>query len=168
MSESAAEQTTAQIPAKILVIDDSESARTLLKRRLSIYGYDVIPADNSDNALKTLAKGGIDVIFLNMFIEGVSSYDFLKQIKDDEIYKNIPVIMMSSDSDIELVVRCIEAGAEDYLVKPLNQTLLRARLSNCVARKEAYDHGFLILPNYFNGSLMETITFEPKICYGFF
>lgn len=139
MSESAAEQTTTQIPAKILVIDDNESARTLLKRRLSIYGYDVIPADNSDNALKTLAKGEIDVIFLNMFIEGVSSYDFLKQIKDDEVYKNIPVIMMSSDSDIELVVRCIEAGAEDYLVKPLNQTLLRARLSNCVARKEAYD-----------------------------
>lgn len=139
MSEQATEQTIAQKPAKVLVIDSNESARTLLKRRLSIYGYEVIPADNSANALKTLSKGEVDVIFLNMFIDNISSYDFLKQIKEDELYKNIPVIMMSSDSDIELVVRCIEAGADDYLVKPLNQTLLRARLSNCVARKEAYD-----------------------------
>ena len=139
MSEAATEQIITQKSARILVIDDSESARALLKRRLSIYGYEVIPAMDSDNAFNVLRKGGVDVIFLNMFLGGESSYDFLKQIKDDELFKSIPVIMMSSDSDIELVVRCIEAGAEDYLVKPLNQTLLRARLSNCVARKEAYD-----------------------------
>lgn len=128
-----------QKKAKILVIDDHESARNLLKRRLSIYGYEVIPAANYEDAKKLLANGGIDVIFLNMFLNGVSSYDFLKELKENNDYKSIPVVMMSSDSDIELVVKCIEIGAEDYLVKPLNQTLLKARLSNCVARKEAYD-----------------------------
>jgi signal transduction histidine kinase len=138
MSESAKEDIH-QKQSKILVIDDHESARTLLKRRLSIYGYEVLPSSDSVEAMEILSIESVDVIFLNMFILGVSSYDFLKKLKDDENYKNIPVVMMSSDGDIELVVRCIEAGAEDYLVKPLNQTLLRARLSNCVARKEAYD-----------------------------
>ncbi|MDR1334376.1 MAG: response regulator [Holosporaceae bacterium] len=126
-------------PAKVLVIDDSESARALLKRRLSIYGHEALSAENSKKALEILAANSVDVIFINMFINGVSSYDFLLSLKDNSIYRAIPVIMVSSDSDIQLVVKCIEAGAEDYLVKPLNQTLLRARLANCVSKKEAYD-----------------------------
>ncbi|MDR3151229.1 MAG: hybrid sensor histidine kinase/response regulator [Holosporaceae bacterium] len=139
MPELAAESIYVQKPAKILVIDDHESARALLKRRLSIYGYEVFAAEDAGRAMVVLSKVSADVIFLNMFINGESSYDFLKQLKENDAYKSIPIIMISSDSDVELIVRCIEAGAEDYLVKPLNQTLLRARLSNCVARKEAYD-----------------------------
>ncbi|MBR1734169.1 MAG: hybrid sensor histidine kinase/response regulator, partial [Alphaproteobacteria bacterium] len=122
-----------------LVVDDHESARSLLKRRLAIYGYEVLPAEDYKKAVKTLSSQNVDVIFLNMFINGQSSYDFLRKLKENEKCKSIPVIMMSSDSDMELIVRCIEAGAEDYMVKPLNQTLLKARLSNCIARKEAYD-----------------------------
>lgn len=135
----AAEQIITNRQAKILVIDDHDSARNLLKRRLSIYGYEVLPAGDPDRAIHLLSTHPVDVIFLNMFLHGESTYDFLKSLKEDEKYKNIPIIMVSTDSDMELVVRCIEAGAEDYMVKPLNQTLLRARLSNCVARKEAYD-----------------------------
>lgn len=134
-----AEQIITHRQAKILVIDDHESARNLLKRRLSIYGYEVLPTGEAERALKLLESHPIDVIFLNMFLNGKSSYDFLKTLKENEKYKAIPVIMVSTDSDMELIVRCIEAGAEDYMVKPLNQTLLRARLSNCIARKEAYD-----------------------------
>ncbi|MDR1235590.1 MAG: response regulator, partial [Holosporaceae bacterium] len=126
-------------PAKVLVIDDNESARTLLKRRLSVYGHEALTAENSKKALEILAAHPIDVVFLNMFICGENSYDFLVSLKENDDYHSIPIIMVSSDSDIQLVVKCIEAGAEDYLVKPLNQTLLRARLSNCVSKKEAYD-----------------------------
>ncbi|MDR2781866.1 MAG: response regulator [Holosporaceae bacterium] len=126
-------------PAKVLVVDDSENARVLLKRRLSIYGHEAVAAANSKRALEILAANSVDVIFLNMFIEGASSYDFLVSLKEDNAYHSIPVIMVSSDSDVQLVVKCIEAGAEDYLVKPLNQTLLKARLANCISKKEAYD-----------------------------
>ena len=126
-------------PAKVLVVDERESSRNLLKRRLAVSGYEVIPAGDLEQAKQQLAKGNIDVIFLNMFINGVSSYDFLISLKQDKAYQGIPVIMISSESDTELVVRCIEVGAEDYLVRPLNQTLLRARLANCVARKIAHD-----------------------------
>ncbi|MDR0753590.1 MAG: response regulator, partial [Holosporaceae bacterium] len=128
-----------QKPARILVIDDHESTRSLLKRRLSIYGHEVLMAANSELALKTLSSNTADVIFLNMFIDGVSSYDFLISLKENNLYSAIPVIMISSDSDSELVVKCIEAGAEDYLIKPLTQTLLKARLSNCISKKEAHD-----------------------------
>lgn len=132
-------QIIAHKQARVLVIDDHENARKLLKRRLSIYGYEVLTAADKTRTAKILARYPVDVIFLNMFLNGESSYKFLKTLKSNEKYKSIPVIVMSSDSDMELIVRCIEVGADDYMVKPLNQTLLKARLSNCIARKEAYD-----------------------------
>jgi len=130
---------SAHKPAKLLVIDDSENARSLLKRRLAMYGHEVIAAANQQEALKVLEDHPVDVIFLNMFLNGVNSADLLEKLKSNSDYQNIPIIMISSNDDTELLVKSIEAGAEDYLVKPLNQTILRARLSNCIARKEAYD-----------------------------
>lgn len=130
---------SAHKPAKLLVVDDSENARSLLKRRLAMYGHEVMAAANQNDALKALQNNSVDVIFLNMFLEGQNSSAFLKTLKSNDNYQNIPIIMISSNDDTELLVKCIEAGAEDYLVKPLNQTILRARLSNCIARKEAYD-----------------------------
>lgn len=139
MEEDVSQDVVAQTHAKILVIDDHESARNLLKRRLSIYGHEVYTSATEKEAMDTLKQHPVDVIFLNMFISGQSSYDFLVTLKDDKEYKNIPVIMISSDNDVDLVVKCIEGGAEDYMVKPLNQTILRARLANCIAKKEAHD-----------------------------
>jgi len=130
---------SAHKPAKLLVIDDSEGARSLLKRRLAMYGHEVIAAANQNDALEALQNNSVDVIFLNMFLGGQNSSALLKKLKSNNDYQNIPIIMISSNDDTELLVKCIEAGAEDYLVKPLNQTILRARLSNCIARKEAYD-----------------------------
>lgn len=133
------EESISQKPAKILVVDSEESSRGLLKRRLSIFGHEVYLAADENEAISQLKKEPIDVVLLNMFINKNNSYDFLVQLKEDADYNSIPTIMISSDGDTDLVVRCIEAGAEDYLVKPLNQTLLRARLANCIMRKEAHD-----------------------------
>jgi len=129
-----------QTHAKILVVDDKESARSLLRRRLMMYGHEVYTAEECDEAIEELRLHPVDVILLNMFVAGVSSYDFLVKLKDENSeYRQIPVIVLSSDSDVELTVKCVEAGAEDYLVKPLNQTLLKARLANCIAKKIAHD-----------------------------
>lgn len=130
---------SAHKPAKLLVIDDNENARSLLKRRLAMYGHEVVSAADQKEALTILGKHSIDVIFLNMFLNGRNSSNFLETLKTNSNYQAIPIIMISSNDDIELLVKCIETGAEDYLVKPLNQTILRARLSNCIARKEAHD-----------------------------
>lgn len=139
MEENISQDVVAQVPAKVLVVEDNESARNLLKRRLSIYGHEVYSSATEKEAMEILKKQPIDVIFLNMFISGQSSYDFLVQLKGDKEYKNIPVIMLSSDNDVDLIVKCIEGGAEDYMVRPLNQTILRARLANCITKKEAHD-----------------------------
>ncbi|MCR4623502.1 MAG: hybrid sensor histidine kinase/response regulator [Alphaproteobacteria bacterium] len=130
---------SAHRPAKLLIVDDNENARSLLKRRLAMYGHEVMSAANQSDALKVLRDNPVDVIFLNMFLDNQNSSAFLQKLKSNDSYQNIPIIMISSNDDTELLVKCIEAGAEDYLVKPLNQTILRARLSNCIARKEAYD-----------------------------
>ena len=132
-------EVSAHRPAKLLIVDDSEGARSLLKRRLAMYGHEIIAAANQNEALHALQNNSVDVIFLNMFLVGQNSSAFLKNLKSNDGYQNIPIIMISSNDDTELLVKCIEAGAEDYMVKPLNQTILRARLSNCIARKEAYD-----------------------------
>ncbi|MDR0968889.1 MAG: response regulator [Holosporaceae bacterium] len=137
--EDSDEANVVQRPAKILVVDGGESSRNLLKRRLSVQGHEVLVIGNLEHALRVLSTNSIDVIFLNMYIDDEPSVDFLISLKENERYRNIPVIMISEDNDVELVVKCIEAGAEDYLVKPLNQTLLKARLSNCIARKESHD-----------------------------
>jgi signal transduction histidine kinase len=137
--ENSNDETFIQRPAKVLVVDGGESARALLKRRLSVYGHEVFTAANLKGALEILSTRAMDVIFLNMFIDGDNSHDFLISLKENSRYRHIPVIMISEDNDVELVVKSIEAGAEDYLIKPLNQTLLKARLANCVARKEARD-----------------------------
>ncbi|MDR0677400.1 MAG: hybrid sensor histidine kinase/response regulator [Holosporaceae bacterium] len=150
-----------QKPAKILVIDDNESTRMLLKRRLSIYGHEVFPVASAKQAMDFLSKSAPDVVFLNMFLDGENSYDFLVSLKEDDCYQKIPIVMISSDSDIELVVKCIEAGAEDYLVKPLNQTLLRARLANCIARKEAHDKEIAYLAKIEQGQ--KTIVAQEKM-----
>ena len=133
------EETTTHSIARLLVIDDNETARSLIKRRLAMYGYEVVVAANQKDALKAVGNYETDVILMNMFLNGEKSLHLLETLKKDRDYKSIPIIIISSDSDTELFVECIEAGAEDYLVKPLNQTILRARLSNCIARKEAYD-----------------------------
>ncbi|MDR2107010.1 MAG: hybrid sensor histidine kinase/response regulator [Holosporaceae bacterium] len=139
MMEQSAETDFVQKPAKILIVDDNEGSQNLLKRRLSVCGHEVLSAADTESSTKILAAHEIDVIFMNMFICGKSSYDFLTALKEHKIYRSIPVIMISNDSDVELVVKCIEAGAEDYLIRPLNQTLLRARLANCITKKEAHD-----------------------------
>ncbi len=133
------EENTPRDIARLLVIDNNESARSLMKRRLAMYGYEVTVAANQKEAFNEIEKNSIDVILLNMFLDGGNSLHLLESLKENRDYKSIPVIIISSDNDTELLVECIEAGAEDYLVKPLNQTILRARLSNCIARKEAYD-----------------------------
>lgn len=123
----------------ILIIDNSENSRSLLKRRITIYGYDVKTAGSAEEAINNLNSEKIDVIFLEYNLPDIGGFDFLRKLKSSREYINIPVIVISSDNDVEKSVQCIEIGAEDYLVKPLNPTILKARLENSIAKKRAHD-----------------------------
>ena len=125
---------TAEV-GRILVVDDNESNRDLLERRLVHEGHEVVSAASGAAALAILSKEKFDLILLDLLMPDMNGLEMLERLKADERLYGIPVIMISGLSETEAVIRCIEAGAEDYLPKPFNLVLLRARINACLERK---------------------------------
>ncbi|MCG8353669.1 MAG: SpoIIE family protein phosphatase [Chloroflexales bacterium] len=119
----------------ILVVDDSELNRDLLTRRLERHGYIVISAVDGAQALELIQVGRFDIVLLDVMMPGMDGYEVLKRLKANPTLRHIPVIMISAVEDLDSVVKCIELGAEDYLTKPFNPVLLRARISACLEKK---------------------------------
>lgn len=124
---------------RILVVDDNNSNRDLLCRRLTHEGHEVVVTGSGLEALAILEVGGFDVILLDLLMPDMNGIEVLDRLKSDERWRSIPVIMISGLSDTEAVIRCIEAGADDYLPKPFNVVLLRARINACLERKRWHD-----------------------------
>ena len=125
--------------ARILVVDDNASNRDLLFRRLSHDGHHVARADSGHQALEILEVEDFDLILLDLLMPDLNGFQVLERLKADERWHGIPVIMISGLQETDSVIRCIEAGAEDYLSKPFNPVLLRARISACLERKRWRD-----------------------------
>ena len=125
--------------ARILVVDDNASNRDLLFRRLSHDGHHVARADSGRRALEVLEVEAFDLILLDLLMPDLNGFEVLERLKADERWHDIPVIMISGLQETDSVIRCIEAGAEDYLAKPFNPVLLRARISACLERKRWRD-----------------------------
>ena len=125
--------------ASILVVDDVEDNRELLRRRLERQGYIVGQAAGGRDAIAAAAKGAYDLVLLDVLMPDVDGYEVLEQLKSAPRTRDVPVIMISALDDMASVVRCIERGAEDYLPKPFDPTLLRARVSACLEKKRLRD-----------------------------
>ena len=114
---------------KILVVDDNENNRYTLRRRLNRLGYKLITeAENGKIALDKMAEDEQDIILLDVMMPVMDGFEVLTKIKETPKYANIPVIMISALDDLEKIVQAIELGADDYLPKPFNPTLLAARI----------------------------------------
>ena len=122
-----------------LVVDDNDTNRELLTRRLEADGYAVAAAQDGREALEMLRADTFDLVLLDIMMPEVDGYQVLQGIKSDAQLQHIPVIMISALSELDSVARCIEMGAEDYLPKPFNPTLLKARISACLEKKRARD-----------------------------
>ena len=120
---------------KILVVDDIESNRGMLSRRLQRQGYLTALAENGMEALEKLSQEPFDLVLLDVMMPRMDGYETLARIKDDKHLRNIPVIMVSAQTELDSVIRCIEMGAEDYLPKPFNPVLLWARLGSSLEKK---------------------------------
>jgi class 3 adenylate cyclase len=118
----------------ILVVDDNEGNRELLTRRLVRDGHRVVTASHGKAALETLAQEQVDVVLLDVMMPEMNGYEVLQHLKADPALRDVPVLMISSLDEIDSVVRCIELGAEDYLPKPFNPVLLRARIGACLEK----------------------------------
>ena len=126
--------------AALLIVDDIEDNRFALSRRLAREGYlNVTTAADGRQALDLLNSRPFDLVLLDIMMPNVNGYEVLAEMKADERLRHIPVIMISAVDEIDSVIRCIELGAEDYLPKPFNPTLLRARVGACLERKRLYD-----------------------------
>jgi class 3 adenylate cyclase len=123
----------------VLVVDDNEMNRDLLSRRLQRQGHTVVVAGNGVQAMEKVRSHPFDVVLLDIMMPGLNGYEVLEQLKTDPNLRHIPVIMISALDDIDSVIRCIELGAEDYLFKPFNPTLLGARIGACLEKKRLRD-----------------------------
>ncbi len=126
-------------PSRILVVDDNASNRDLLSRRLERQGHTVLQAEDGTIALAMVEKEALDLVLLDLMMPGISGYDVLASLKGNPRFREIPVIMISALSELDSIVRCIEAGADDYLAKPFDPTLLRARVGSSLEKKHLRD-----------------------------
>jgi len=125
--------------ARLLVADDNKVNRLLLSRNLELLGHSVATAENGRIALDMLREGRYDLLLLDMEMPEMDGFAVLAAMKQDTALRDTPVIVTSSLEGIDHVVRCIELGAEDYLHKPVNPVLLRARIGASLEKKRLRD-----------------------------
>ena len=123
----------------LLVVDDNETNREVLSRRLQMQGYATQCEPDGAAALSAISNRVFDLVLLDIMMPDMDGYEVLRRLKADEQTRDVPVIMISAIGDLDSVVRCIELGAEDYLPKPFNPTLLKARISACLEKKRGRD-----------------------------
>jgi DNA-binding NtrC family response regulator len=123
----------------LLVVDDTEISRDLMQRQLEQQGHMVTPASSGKQALDILKTRTFDLILLDIMMPDMSGYQVLKQLKSASVYGDIPVIVVSALDDMDSVVQCLRLGAEDYLIKPFNPVLLKARIRTCLENKRLKD-----------------------------
>jgi class 3 adenylate cyclase len=124
---------------RILVVDDNHNNRDMLARRLSRQGYAVEQAAGGGEALEMVRSRPPDLVLLDVMMPDIDGYEVLRQLKAAPTLRDIPVLMISALDEMESVVRCIEMGAEDYLPKPFDPVLLRARIGSCLEKKRLHD-----------------------------
>jgi adenylate cyclase len=124
---------------RVLVVDDNKVNRLLLARSLELQGHEATLAENGRVAIELLRERRFDVVLLDIEMPELDGFAVLEQLKADPALQDVPVIVTSAVEGIENVVRCIELGAEDYLAKPVNAVLLRARLGASLEKKRLRD-----------------------------
>lgn len=126
-------------PSVILIVDDSVENCDLLTRHIQRQGYIPVVAHHGQMALDCLQRQAIDLMLLDIMMPGMSGYQVLEYIQADTNLRHIPVIVISAIDDLDSVVKCIHLGAEDYLCKPFNPALLKARIKASLDKKRLRD-----------------------------
>ena len=126
-------------PGFILAVDDLQENRELVARNLSRSGHFVVTAASGEEALSALENSDVDVVLLDLIMPGMDGREVLRRIKEHPEWRATPVIVISGSQDMDGIIECIEAGADDYLFKPFNPVLLQARIKAGIERKRWHD-----------------------------
>ncbi len=126
--------------ASALVVDDVEENRDLLVRRLKRLGLaDIEQAADGREALDRMGERGFDLVLLDIMMPRMNGYEVLDELSRDGRTHVTPVVVISALSEVDAVARCLEKGAEDFLFKPFNPTILRARVLASLEKKQLRD-----------------------------
>lgn len=125
--------------SSVLVVDDNEMNRDMLCSLLEAIGHKASVAENGRLGLELIKAKPYDLVLLDVMMPEMKGYQVLEHMKSDSSLRDIPVIVLSALDEIGSAVRCIELGAEDYLPKPFEPTLLRARIDACLEKKRLRD-----------------------------
>jgi serine phosphatase RsbU (regulator of sigma subunit) len=131
--------TVADHPSRILVVDDNQVNRKLLVQNLSLNGHLPDTAEDGEQALEKMHSESFDLVLLDIEMPRLDGFQTLAALKQDTGLRHIPVIMITAVDEMESAVRCIEMGAEDYLPKPFNPILLKARIDASLEKKHLRD-----------------------------
>jgi len=158
---------SAENPA-LLIVDDNENNRYTLAQRLRRLRYtNVTTAVDGQQALQLLQQHEIDLVLLDVMMPELNGYEVLEKLKADERLRHVPVIMISALDQVESVVRCIELGAEDYLPKPFDPVILRARIGACLEKKRLRDQEVRYLQDVTKmttaAAAVEAAAFDPAV-----
>ena len=135
-------------PGNLLIVDDNKVNRLLLSRNVELLGHKASVAENGRVAMEMLTKAPYDLLLLDIEMPEMDGFEVLEAIKSNTDLRDLPVIVTSSVEGIDNVVRCIELGAEDYLPKPVNKTLLGARVSSSLEKKRLRDEQRRLLERF--------------------
>lgn len=125
--------------ARVLVVDDNKSNRDLLSSMLRREGLKCEGVASAYEAKIRLEMASYDLILLDLIMPEMTGDELLEELKNDHRWRRIPVLMISGDTELDTAIRCIEMGAEDFLQKPFNRVLLKARLGACIEKKRLSD-----------------------------
>ncbi len=125
--------------ASILIVDDSSVNRMILQNLVTTLGHKAVMAEDGVAALNYIRKEKVDVVLLDILMPKMNGMEVLKFIKNDKELRHTPVIMITAIDDANSIIECTENGADDYLNKPFNATLLRARIRACLDKKRLHD-----------------------------
>jgi DNA-binding response OmpR family regulator len=155
---------------RILAVDDNRLNRLKLARGLEQQGHRVALAEDGRQALEMMRAEPYDLVLLDIIMPELDGYQVLEAMKGDSVLREIPVIVISAVDEMESVVRCIQIGAEDYLPKPFDPVLLKARTGACLEKKRLRDQELEYLRQVAcltgAAAAVEARTFEPESLSG--
>jgi class 3 adenylate cyclase len=141
----------------LLIVDDNRVNRLLLSRSVELLGYRASVAENGRMAMELLRAETFDLLLLDIEMPVMDGFEVLEAMKADPALSDVSVIVTSSVEGVENIVRCIDLGADDYLAKPVNQVLLKARLGSSIEKKRLRDEQKVLLKRFATSEVAEDL-----------